>query len=378
MNVADRRPVWLQFTKAVIFLDFSTWLVRRTLLRIALSAGIAAIAGFQLIHFISWSPRQLASHGLILDDAFFYSVIARNYHQYGYLTFDGNMLTNGVQPLWMAIQILLVTLFPQENEVVLMSRASWVLYLLFSFLTIWFVTRRKRILEQGVAALTVGGLLLLNVRFQAFSVTGLETPLLLVLLMVMLIKIDGAAEIIRHQPNSKLSMTATLGLAFWAVLCFFARTDLFWVCIVVGLWLLIAGRQLRWNAVIYFTAAAVMVTPYLVYNLMTQAHIIPLSGRIKLFYLHLFYPNWQDYIHSNEWQGVLAAFISSFTFLGQLPFLATGALVILTILIAQLMVWQKRTRQLFPVSLQILTVIAATHIISMQRLMWNSKGQNVR
>jgi hypothetical protein len=109
-----------------------------------------------------------------------------------------------------------------------------------------------------------------------------------------------------------------------------------------------------------------MVIPYLFYNWVTQAHIVPLSGRVKLFYMHLFYPHWQDYIHSNEWHGLFFAFTKSFWLLKQPNFFVASTLVVLLIIIGQLIVWRNHTNRLFPVSIKILGVIVAVHIVFMQ------------
>ena len=58
------------------------------------------------------------------------------FDRFGFLTLDGEMPTNGVQPLWMAVQILLVKLLPALHEAELLAKTSWLLYLLFSLLMI--------------------------------------------------------------------------------------------------------------------------------------------------------------------------------------------------------------------------------------------------
>jgi hypothetical protein len=51
-------------------------------------------------------PRALALRGWLIDDAFFYTVVARRIHASGIPSFDGEMTTNGLQPGWMALTLL--------------------------------------------------------------------------------------------------------------------------------------------------------------------------------------------------------------------------------------------------------------------------------
>lgn len=47
------------------------------------------------------------------DDFFYYAVISRNWLELGFPTFDGQVWTNGVQPLWMGIVLAVMAVFGQ-------------------------------------------------------------------------------------------------------------------------------------------------------------------------------------------------------------------------------------------------------------------------
>ena len=144
--------------------------------RAVLATLVAVAAGVQVTHFIIWSPEELASRGMLVDDAYFYCVIARNFRELGFLTLDGTMSTNGVQPLWMMVQILLVKLFSQTDEVSILSSSMWASYVLFAFLSVWSVCRGRSFLPSLVAATTLSGLLILNVRFHEIASLASRSP----------------------------------------------------------------------------------------------------------------------------------------------------------------------------------------------------------
>ena len=164
--------------------------------RAVLATLVAVAAGVQIRHFILWSSDELASRGMLVDDAYFYSVMARNFWELGSLTLDGTMSTNGVQPLWMIVQIVLVKVFSQTDEVRILSCSLWSSYVLFAFLSVWSVCR-SQFLPSLVAAVTLSGLLVLNVRFHEMALLGLEVPLALNFLMLTILWVNRLKD--RHE-----------------------------------------------------------------------------------------------------------------------------------------------------------------------------------
>jgi hypothetical protein len=330
--------------------------IPHTLLRVLLALSVALLAGYQLRHFITWSPEQLATHGLVIDDAFFYTVLARNFHRFGFLTLDGVIPTNGVQPLWMGIHILLAGLFPQTDGLLLVARASWALYVLFALLTVWYAARggpRAMLL----ATLTIGGLLLLNVRFQQMVVKGLEVPLALCLLILTLHAFEQYAR--RAQAAAERPLWQTAGLGALAALCFLARTDLFWAALLIGGWLLLRPRR-SWKEIVTFgAAAALLVLPYVALNALTQGGMMPISGRVKLFYMQSFYPTPAAYLASEEWRGLFSAFAEVIPSPDWLIYLLTYPLIGL----GSWLIWREREAR---PGLTLLTAVILGHVLFMQ------------
>ena len=66
----------------------------------------------------------------------------RNVHDLGFFTLDGTMPTNGFQPLWMLVQMLLHGVAPDGADGVrLLAMSSWLAYVGFAFLATWYVAR---------------------------------------------------------------------------------------------------------------------------------------------------------------------------------------------------------------------------------------------
>lgn len=333
----------------------------RVAYRAFLATAVALIAVFQLRPYIAYSPEQLTAVGLVIDDAFFYSTIAENFQQLSLLTFDGVMTTTGVQPLLMVIQIGLVELLPQVDGLTLLMWVSVVSYLLFAFLTVWYVARGTR--SAMLAATAVAAMLLLNAGFQRLVIKGLETPLMLLAVIVTLNAVDFAMQH-RRTPPEQFNAWLALPLAITAVLCFFARTDLFAVVIVIGIWTALAGQRrpdIR-ASLLYCAVAAAAIIPYLTFNWLTQGSIMPISGAVKLHYMHSFYPTLSDYWRSNEWVGYMAAFARVLP----LPDNLSYALAYPALLLAAYGVWRKRRALLFPTSIRLLTLVILVHIFTMQ------------
>ncbi|MBD3337196.1 MAG: hypothetical protein GF355_16915 [Candidatus Eisenbacteria bacterium] len=281
----------------------SQWTAGAGALRLLLAVVVAVLAGYQIRHLILLPPEALAVRGVFPDDSYFYSVLAENFNRFGILTLDGEMPTNGVHPLWMFVQIVLVKLFPGVHEVSLLAYSSYILYVLFCFLAIYAVIREPR-LRAFCASILLAGALLLNVHFQAFVVQGMETPLCLTMVVLTLLVLSLARE--------RVSIPRTVLLAFLSAGCFFARTDLFWVSLVIGIGLYQARQFDIRRLGIYVTVVGLLVAPYLLNNVINHGGLMPISGRVKLYYLESFFQTGTAYLQSDDWRGMIHAFTDPF------------------------------------------------------------------
>lgn len=258
------------------------------------------IAAIQIHAFWVVSDEAAASSGWLLDDAFFYAVIAGHLVERGALEFYPGMETNGVQPLWMFAVAVAHWAVDTVTPVEWIRYLSAGAYMLFVGLVMALMSREAG--EGRVAAVLVALFVLLQPDFQAWVLNGMETPLTLVVLVATMLLTRRLASADDGRRNVEWAV-----LAFFGALCFFARTDLFVVSLVLAVWIFWKygmGRQLA----IFVGASVVFVTPYLVFNIMTFDRLVPLSGQAKQFYLATYHGTLQSYFASNEWRGIFYAF----------------------------------------------------------------------
>lgn len=323
-------------------------------LRAAWGAVFALVAGIQLSPFLLWNPVELVRCGLLTDDAFFYTALAKQYLQHGFLTLDGTMQTNGVQPLWMLLQILLQRLFPNLESLKLLAVLSWICYAGFAFLAGWFAGRGS--MPAKLAAAAVLAVYVLNPAFQTIAVRGLEVPLALGMVMLAvlwLLRLDG--ETVRKLSPFQAGLWGVLAAA-----CFFCRTDLFWIGLTIGLWL--AWRAPRTAALAFWIVLVLAVVPYLAANYLTQNAFMPISGRVKLYYLNTFYPTWRDYFHSDEWQGWFSVFVSPLPGFSQA---GVAVKMIVTLAAAAGSWWWIWKRKELPAGFRVFSLAVTLHVLYM-------------
>lgn len=330
--------------------------------RVVAALGVALLAGMQLLPWAGWSVEALASHGMFRDDALFFAVLAENFAQLGFLTFDGVQPTNGVQPLWMWVLLALKALFPHVDSSVLLARASFATYVSFAFVGGLWACRGPAI-RAAVSLGVFSALILLNPAFQFFAVRGLETPLLLLLLMAFLLQLDRLDE------KTHGSVSDGVWLAVLGALCFLARTNLFWLSIVGWGWLAWRSPRPRAALATYAGTTAALVLPYLSFNAIAFGSAMPISGRVKRYYLDIVHPTLADYLESREWFGVFSAFAES-VWVGMKPPMAVWAIAVLLVLVPLLVLAIRelrvdRSERRVPQSLGVLALASTANLLLM-------------
>lgn len=338
--------------------------VARPAWRWFLSSSVALVAGLVLSYLVRWPAYALAVRGIFSDDAYFYSALARGVRQYRFLTINGEMPTNGVQPLWMAAQVALAWLLPAADTAHLLAWASWVGYLLFAGAFAWYLARGPRAVAL-VCCLAGTALLSLNGNFIRLTVRGLETPAMLLTLALLLVYVDRVYARQHDLRQRPLREHAVVGLL--AGLVFLARVDLWCLPLAIGLWM--AGRRMPPRSLIaYAVPLALLVAPYLACNLAHFHGLLPISGRVKMFYVSTFYHSWGAYLHSDDSLGVVATFSQVFA-----PALRVSRLV-RTLLVAGILgatahlVWRSRWAAWCPRSLKLLGAACMLHLPAMHLL----------
>lgn len=262
---------------------------------------VASIAALQTSYLVTWSTRELTERGVALDDSYFYAVLAQNYDKVGFLTFDGTMPTNGVQPLWQWAMIGLHQAFPAFDLMRASFATNWMLYAVFCWLAVRHVLRVSpdhSVLRTLVVSLAVT----CNPAFHTIVLRGMEVPLFLVCFTALLNLLE---DVSRRWNTNPPSFWLTVLLGALAGTTFLARTDWFWMVPLGALFLWNRGRT--WTHPLVFGAAAsVLVVPYLAHNWVVHGHMMPISGRAKLVLLDLHTTGVVDYLLSDEWHGVFS------------------------------------------------------------------------
>jgi hypothetical protein len=153
---------------------------------------------------------------------------------------------------------------------------------------------------------------------------------------------------------------------------FLTRTDLLWFPVVITAVMVMRGRWA--DVAVFCSCIGFLVLPYLAYNYVSQGSLMPISGRVKLFYLATYFPTLESYIFSDEWSGIFAAVAKVIGLehltktLGISPkFAVLAAVPIVTIIIGRGMLTAYREYQRKGVtSFMVFSVAIISHVIYMQ------------
>ncbi len=238
-----------------------------------LPAFFTAIALYALVVVLGFSSRALVSR--VFDDTFYFLKIAQNATSGGRASFDGIHSTNGFQPLWLLVLLPLYGFlhFTPETmlrlvlllQVVMLGAAAWIM---MRFLREFFPLR---------IALTALILVVFAVLYPALN--GMESAVL-ILTMVSLLAYGAHASVFdRFRPRTSLVFGALLGLVF------LSRLDTVFLAPALGAVGLLTGQESLRVKVLRLCciagATTIVVIPYLIWNLLTTGHVMPISEQLK-------------------------------------------------------------------------------------------------
>jgi hypothetical protein len=212
-------------------------------------------------------PVILRPTAFVEDDSFFYLVVARHVAEGAGSTFNGLVPTNGYQPLWMLLCTPLVAAFGGGALVAGVVASAG----LFGLAIAAFgrLLERVGVRESGAAA----GLLLLT--WCASTGFGSEMALVCAVQVALL----GAA--LRARDEDGWRPAAGFGLCLG--LLGLARLDAVFVAGVA--WAVVARRRPA-AAALAAIVAALVLAPYVAWNVTTFGHVVPISGALKSSFPH--------------------------------------------------------------------------------------------
>lgn len=230
-------------------------------------------------------PFHLRPENFVVDDGYFYPVIARHIVAGQGSTFNGIMPTNGYHPLWMLCCVLVSFFTTRAAPLVQALGALQDLFLTSSVILILAIARAARLRGAFVGCLTF---LFFNMVLGIWRL--LEAPLALLLQIAVLVLAVPLLPFV--QARLRGWRVPLLGIALG--LTMLARLDLMFFVLVVWASMLVpfrddnSGRVERAKqAALVAGLIVVIVAPYLLWNWKTFHHLLPISGAIKSTFPHI-------------------------------------------------------------------------------------------
>ncbi len=232
------------------------------------------LLGLTIRLVLAWLPQKLFYY-LISDDAYYYFSIAKNLVNQGMLSADGINLTNGFHPLWLFV-ITPIYFFFQSNPW-LSIHLVLALSALFDTAAAFLIYKTLERLNKPIIGFWAAAFYLINPFGLEHTMNGLETAqnnFFLALLVFLSIK-----------ANSEWLKTGWPYLGTICGLALLSRTDNIFIVSALLAYLFLRDKNLKIIAKTSIVAA-VIVLPWLVYNLSTFGTILQTSGTVYPFLYH--------------------------------------------------------------------------------------------
>jgi hypothetical protein len=269
--------------------------------------------------YVAVSPANSLMRWFDSDDAFYYYKVAINFIGGHGFTFDGLNLTNGFQPLWMIICLLIFPL--AKVNLILPLRA---LILVLAFLNGWTGVFLFRLLRRFVSSWTAAAAAVLwtfsTIIFNTVVKNGMETSLSVFCLAWLLYL---AAQ--RLEEAASLGRFAAVGCV--AGLTILARLDNVFVVMLLGIWFATGKWQHDLGRVFISDLALIFITGLFSYFLRMRtgffytvysSPMVLLIGAgfilkpASLFLFKLYHPSEQRFSWNQLGRTVLAVTAPSF------------------------------------------------------------------
>jgi hypothetical protein len=246
-------------------------------------AIIIALLGVAFTYQLAWAwlatiPQILGT--ITVDDTFLYLQFARNTVAYGFPTFDGINLTNGVQPLWGGMLVLLAALIEDRVSLLRMTLTLCAILNLATGLALIAAAAKLK----NVAAILVVGICWTCYMFNLSpSMLGMENSLHAFVAALILLCLAGL-----YARSSRPPWPHYLLLGFLLALNAGVRLDSAVISIVLGLAVMRQGAALgtRWHrsSWLVFGPMIVGACGFCLANNAYFGITLPVSGLAKAFY----------------------------------------------------------------------------------------------
>jgi hypothetical protein len=238
---------------------------------VLMALAVAARIKVTMLDFNSLLTYYLA------DDAFYYYKIAENIFNWHRITYDGEQLSNGFHPLWLALITLFYT--PLNDGLDFVYRVQWVMFFIsiLTVIALYFTLLRLR--ASWFVSAIVTAVFCVHSTFVDMQMNGLETSLnTLVLLLLLNVFLKVYLE-------SLSSYWHYAWLGFIAAAAFLTRTD-------NAITLLLLFTLLAWEHRKHFivlmprfllagSIALLIAAPWLLWNQINFGSMIQSSGKVE-------------------------------------------------------------------------------------------------
>ncbi|MCC7516487.1 MAG: hypothetical protein IT470_04000 [Pseudomonadales bacterium] len=216
----------------------------------------------------------------LADDAFYYFKIAANLATQQRITYDGEQLSNGFHPLWLALITPFYT--AADDGIAFVYRVQWLMFAVDLLAVIALYVTVLRLQAGALIAWMATAIFCVHSSFIDMQMNGLETSLNTLLLLLLL-----NAFITVYQPD-RLPWQRYMYFGVMAGMTFLTRTDNAIVVLVLfSAWLWDDFRHsFRHLSVIVISGvvALLVVLPWLSWNWMHFGSLVQGSGKIETIY----------------------------------------------------------------------------------------------
>jgi hypothetical protein len=256
---------------------------RRVVAAVAVPAAVTVAAAVAML----FAPADDLARTLPVEDAYYALSVARQVAIGGGITIDGAIETNGFQPLWVALNVPLYALVDGDRIAGLRLTQILATLLWLAFVPLVALQARDLARRHGLSGTTAAAVAAI-VAVGSVSVlrvfrNGLETGLTLLLLVAAVIVLDrwtngGAADRpSRWTPRRVVLAGLLLGALAWARLDAAAFAVAF---AAVMIWRSRRGTP-PWPALAACALAALVLVPWLAYNVALDGSPMPSGGQAQ-------------------------------------------------------------------------------------------------
>jgi hypothetical protein len=239
--------------------------------------------GYQL--FCVMQPIEFINqHLLLMDDAFYYFQIARNWAKLGWPTFDGSHAASGIQLLWGFLLYGLARITPDRVGFIRSVLVLSVLLNLAVGIALLNFGRRLLAIEVGAVAALIWAGYILNLWP---TLLGMEYPLhiLIVVGLIWMLWFALSRPAEQASPGFMLLLGLVLTLNFWARLDAGVLSLLVWLVMAARLLRRHPSRQRAWLNIAALSAIPAAGTiAYVATCYRLAGTPAPISGLVKSYY----------------------------------------------------------------------------------------------